>query len=71
MMIEERNLAHKMVKDEQDNEKKNVAKTKFQAELKSAHYGTKPGHFETSIIHFSMSEGVSKVSERVSERANE
>ena len=26
------------------------------------HYGTKPGHFETSIIHFPTSEGVSEVS---------
>ena len=31
------------------------------------HYGTKPGHFETSKIHFPMSEGVSKVSERANE----
>ena len=33
------------------------------------HYETEPGHFETSIIHFPMSEGVSEVSgasERVS-----
>ena len=29
-----------------------------------AHYGSKPGHFETSIIHFPTSEGVSEVSER-------
>ena len=29
----------------------------------TAHYGTKPGHFKTSIIHFPTSEGVSKVSE--------
>ena len=71
MMIEERNLAHKMVKDEQDNEKKNVAKTTFQAELNSAHYGTKPGHFETSIIHFPISEGVSEGVSKVSERADE
>ena len=28
------------------------------------HYGTRPGHFETSIIHFPTSEGVSEVSER-------
>ena len=37
------------------------------------HFGTKPGHFESSIIHFPTSEGVSKVTERVSgasERAN-
>ena len=27
-------------------------------------YGTKPGHFETSIIHFPTSEGVIEVSER-------
>ena len=31
------------------------------------HYGTKPGQFETSKIHFPTSEGVSEVSERVSE----
>ena len=31
------------------------------------HYGTKPGHFETSIIHFPTSEGVSEVIERASE----
>ena len=30
------------------------------------HYGTKPGHFETSVIHFATSEGVSEVSERAS-----
>ena len=34
------------------------------------HYGTKPGHFETSKIHFPTSEGVSKVSERC-ERTSE
>ena len=28
----------------------------------ATHYGTKPGHFETSKIHFPTSEGVSKVS---------
>ena len=28
------------------------------------HYATKPGHFETSIIHFPTSEGVSEVSKR-------
>ena len=33
------------------------------------HYGTKPGHFETSNVHFPMSEGVSEVS-GASERAN-
>ena len=32
-----------------------------------AHYGTKPGHFETSKIHFPTSEGVSEVSERANE----
>ena len=31
------------------------------------HYGTKPGHFETSKIHFPLSEGVSEVSERANE----
>ena len=30
-------------------------------------YGTKPGHFETSKIHFPTSEGVSEVNERASE----
>ena len=33
----------------------------------AAHYGTKPGHFETSKIHFPTSEGVSEVSERGNE----
>ena len=33
----------------------------------TAHYGTKPGHFETSKIHFPTSEGVSEVSERANE----
>ena len=33
----------------------------------SSHYGTKPGHFETSIIHFPTSEGVSEVSKRANE----
>ena len=31
--------------------------------LQRMHYGTKPGHFETSKIHFPTSEGVSEVSE--------
>ena len=34
---------------------------------KAPHYGTKPGHFETSKIHFPTSEGVSEVSERANE----
>ena len=34
------------------------------------HYGTKPGHFETSIIHFPTTEGVSEVSERANGRAS-
>ena len=38
--------------------------------MQTLHYGTKPGHFETSKIHFPSSEGVSEVSERASERAN-
>ena len=33
------------------------------------HYGTKPGHFETSKIHCPTSEGVSEVSEWVNEWA--
>ena len=36
-------------------------------ENEAPHYGTKPGHFETSKIHFPTSEGVSEVSERVNE----
>ena len=32
-----------------------------------SHYGTKPGHFQTSKIHFPTSEGVSEVSERANE----
>ena len=35
----------------------------------SSHYGTKPGHFEKSKIHFPTREGVSEVSERANERA--
>ena len=37
----------------------------------STHYGTKPGHFETSIIPFPTSEEVSEVSERANERTDE
>ena len=33
------------------------------------HYGTKPGHIETSKIYCSTSEGVSKVCERMSKRS--
>ena len=33
----------------------------------ASRYGIKPGHFETSIIHFLRSEEVSEVSEQVSE----
>ena len=33
----------------------------------TTHCGTKPGHFETSEIHFPTSEGVSEVSERANE----
>ena len=33
----------------------------------TTHYGTKPGHFETSKIHFPTCEGVSEVSERANE----
>ena len=33
------------------------------------HYGTKPGHSDTSKIHFPTSEGVSEVSERANEWA--
>ena len=31
------------------------------------HYGSKPGHFKTSKIHFPTSEGVSEVSARANE----
>ena len=37
------------------------------SESGSRHYGTKPGHFETSKIHFPTSEGVSETSERANE----
>ena len=36
---------------------------------KPAHYGTKPGNFETSIIHFPTSKGVSEVSEQANKRS--
>ena len=36
-------------------------------EAEPLHSGTKPGHFESSIIHFPTSKGVSKVSERANE----
>ena len=39
------------------------------ATMPTAHFGTKPGHFETSIIHFPTSEGVSE-SEQTSERVS-
>ena len=42
-------------------------KTKLQGENETMHYGTKPGHFETSIIHFSTSLGESEVSEQANE----
>ena len=35
--------------------------------FQALHYGTKPGQFETSKIHFPTSEGVSEVSERANE----
>ena len=36
-----------------------------------SHYGTKPGQFKTSKIHFPTSEGVSEVSERANEWAQQ
>ena len=42
---------------------------KLDVPFRSVHYGTKPGHFETSKIHFPTSEGVSKVSKRANKRA--
>ena len=36
-------------------------------ELEAAHYGTKPGHFETSMIHCPTSERCERTSERTSE----
>ena len=36
----------------------------------AAHYGTKPGHFETSKIHFPMSEEASERVSGASEQAN-
>ena len=38
-----------------------------EGEFPPLHYGTKPGHFETSKIHFPTNEGVSEVSERANE----
>ena len=35
----------------------------------SSHYGTKPGHFETSLIHFPTSEGVSSGGRKRSEQS--
>ena len=34
---------------------------------RTSHYGKKPGHFETSKIHFPTCEPVSEVSERANE----
>ena len=49
-----------------------LTRPRFSAETEllgiiSAHYGTKPGHFQTLKIHFPLSEGVSEVSERANE----
>ena len=40
-------------------------------EFRTLHCGANLGHFETSIIHFPTSEGVSEVSERANERAQQ
>ena len=40
---------------------------RIRREYMVAHYGTKPGHFETSKIHFPTSEGVSEVSKQANE----
>ena len=37
----------------------------------TVHYGTKPGHFETSKIHFPTSEGVSEQTSDTAEGASE
>ena len=39
-------------------------------EAEPLHSGTKPGHFESSIIHFPTIEGMSEVSERASKRVS-
>ena len=43
-----------------------IETTKPVCSVSVMHYGTKPGHFETSKIHFPTSEEVSEVSERAS-----
>ena len=61
-------------KEEEEGEEEEKAESKEAGEKKDekakkspSHYGTKPGHFETLIIHFPTSKGVSEVSERASE----
>ena len=44
-----------------------LAAAEPEAAAAAVHYGTKPGHFETSIFQFPTSEGVSEVSERANE----
>ena len=39
-----------------------VVAVKKKQENEPSHYGAKPGHFETEIIHFPTSEGVNEVS---------
>ena len=51
----------------EEEEGKNVERSEWKDCLERMHYGTKPGHFETSKIHIPTSEGVSEVSERVNE----
>ena len=48
------------------NERMSAAE-RASAASSAVHYGTKPGHFETSKIHFPTNKGVSKVSERANE----
>ena len=47
-------------------DQKEITATEKPLQLPPPHYGTKPGHFETLMIYFPTSEGVSEVSERVS-----
>ena len=46
-----------------------VSKQETEKGVRGMHYGTKPGHIETSKIHFPTSEEVSEVSERAQRRA--
>ena len=62
-------LAHSWVTWKKWRRKSGFKKGEKKKLAATMHYGTKPGHFETSIIHFPTSEGVSEVSELAQWRA--